>query len=478
MMSSNIKGEHKGHAVLIPYPAQGHITPLLKFAKLLHSSGFQITFVNTEYNHRRLLKSRGYSSLHLLEDFIFEKFPDGLTPSDEDTTQDIPSLCASLAVNCSSPFKDLIRRLSSPVTVIVSDVYMGFTSEAAEQFKIPLALFWTASACGFMGYWHYRDLIERGLIPLKDESDLTNGYLETKLDWMVGVKNMRLKDLPTFIRTTDINDIVLNYVLRDLERIPKASAFIINTVKDIDLQILQTMSSILTMPVYPIGPLSLLTRKLPESPLSSIGSNLWKEDMSCLEWLEGKEASSVVYVNFGSITVMTNKQMVEFAWGLANSGHDFLWVIRPDLVRGDNAVLPQEFLTKTQGRRKLTSWCPQEEVLMHEAIGGFLTHGGWNSILESICGGVPMLCWPFFAEQQTNCRHVSCEWGIGMEIDEHVERDDVERLIRELMSGEKGKEMKCKVVKLKEFAWRACEDGGSSLLEMESLVNDLIKLNN
>ena len=164
---SSIRGEHKGHAVLTPYPAQGHITPMLKFAKLLHSSGFQITFVNTEYNHRRLLESRGYSSLHLLEDFIFEKIPDGLPPSDEDTTQDIPSLCESIAVNCSSPFKDLIRSLSSPVTVIVSDVFMGFTSEAAEQFKIPLALFWTASACGFMGYWHYRDLIQRGLVPLK-----------------------------------------------------------------------------------------------------------------------------------------------------------------------------------------------------------------------------------------------------------------------------------------------------------------------
>ncbi|KAH7652798.1 UDP-glucuronosyl/UDP-glucosyltransferase protein, partial [Dioscorea alata] len=470
----SIRGEYKGHAVVIPFPMQGVITPMLKFAKMLYCNGFQITFVNTEYNHRRLLKSRGCSSLNLLEDFTFEKIPDGLAPSDEDITQDLPSLCESLEVNCSSPLKDLIRRLSSPVTVIVSEVFMGFTSEVAEEFKIPLALFWTSSACGFMGYWHYRDLIERGLIPFKDESDLTNGYLETKLDWMVGVKNMRLKDLPTVMRTTDINDIVLNYILRDLERIPKASAFIINTVKDIDLQILQTMSSILTMPVYPIGPLSLLTRKLPESPLSSIGSNLWKEDMSCLEWLEGKEASSVVYVNFGSITVMTSQQMVEFAWGLANSGHDFLWVIRPDLVRGDNAMLPQEFLTKTEGKRMLTSWCPQEEVLMHEAIGGFLTHGGWNSTLESICGGVPMLCWPFFVEQQTNCRHMSCEWGIGMEIDEHVERGDVERLIRELMGGEKGKEMKKKVVKLKEFAWRACEVEGSSLLEMESLVSDLI----
>ncbi|KAM0936935.1 putative cyanohydrin beta-glucosyltransferase [Dioscorea sansibarensis] len=67
---------------------------------------------------------------------------------------------------------------------------------------------------------------------------------------------------------------------------------------------------------------------------------------------------------------------------------------------------------KTQGKRMLTSWCPQEEVVMHEAIGGFLSYGGWNSTLKSISGGVPMLCWPFFVEQQTNCRHMSCEWEI------------------------------------------------------------------
>lgn len=96
-----------------------------------------------------------------------QKIPDGLSSSNEDITQDLPSLCESLEVNCSSPLKDLIRRLSFSVTVIASEVFMGFTSEVAEEFKIPLALFWTSSSCGFMGYCHYRGLIERGLIPLK-----------------------------------------------------------------------------------------------------------------------------------------------------------------------------------------------------------------------------------------------------------------------------------------------------------------------
>ncbi|CAA6658837.1 unnamed protein product [Spirodela intermedia] len=150
-----------------------------------------------------------------------------------------------------------------------------------------------------------------------------------------------------------------------------------------------------------------------------MGSNLWKEDTSCLE----------------CITVMTNEQLVEFAWGLADSNQDFLWIIRPDLVKGESAVLPEEFLREVEGRGLLASWCPQEKVLGHPAVVGFLTHSGWNSTLESISGGVPMMCWAFFAEQQTKCRYSCAEWGIGMEIESDVRREEVRSLIAELMEG-------------------------------------------
>lgn len=108
---------------------------------------------------------------------------------------------------------------------------------------------------------------------------------------------------------------------------------------------------------------------------------------------------------------MTPQQMVEFAWGLANSEKTFLWIIRPDL-----SVLPAEFVEATKERGLLASWCQQEEVLKHPAIGGFLTHSGWNSTIESVCSGVPMVCWPFFAEQQTNCRYVWSEWELGWKL--------------------------------------------------------------
>ena len=164
-------GEVKPHAICIPYPAQGHINPMLKLAKVLHSNGFHITFVNTEYNHRRLLRAQGLLSLSGVNDFGFETIPDGLAESDEDTTQHVPSLCYSTMTNCLGPFRRLLGKLSDPpVTCVVADGIMTFAVEAASEFHIPGVLFWTTSACGLMAFLHYQNLIDRGLVPLKGNS--------------------------------------------------------------------------------------------------------------------------------------------------------------------------------------------------------------------------------------------------------------------------------------------------------------------
>ncbi|XP_026442023.1 7-deoxyloganetin glucosyltransferase-like isoform X1 [Papaver somniferum] len=228
-------------------------------------------------------------------------------------------------------------------------------------------------------------------------------------------------------------------------------------------------------PIYTLGALHLLTNKIQQTDeIKLIGSNLWKEEPECLEWLDTKERNSVVYVNFGSITVMTKQQLVEFAWGLANSKQTFLWVIRPDLVQGNSEILPIEFVEETKERSLFPSWCPQEKVLNHPAIGGFLTHNGWNSTLKSICGGVPMICWPFFAEQQTNCRYACTHWGIGIEIDNNVKRDEVEELVRKLMEGEKRKEMKKKVMEWKKKCEEAVAPGGSSYANLNQMIGKIL----
>ncbi|XP_066349108.1 (R)-mandelonitrile beta-glucosyltransferase-like [Miscanthus floridulus] len=311
------------------------------------------------------------------------------------------------------------------------------------------------------------------------QEQLTNGFLDTPVECALpGMsKHMRLKDFPSLIRSTDPDEFMVHYAIRVTGQIAGADAVVLNTFDELEQDALNAMRAVIPPPasINTIGPLALLAEQIVPrgGQLDSLGSNLWKEDVSCFRWLDGRKPRSVVFVNYGSVTVMTNAELVEFAWGLANSGHDFLWIIRPDLVSGDAAVLPPEFQEAIKGRGLLASWCPQDAVLRHEAVGVFLTHSGWNSTLESLCTGVPMLCWPFFAEQQTNCRYKCTEWGVRVEIGHDVRRE-AGVTIREAMGGEKGKEMRRRAVEWRETAVRATQPGGRSYANLEKLVTDVL----
>ncbi|KAI4296377.1 hypothetical protein L6164_036340 [Bauhinia variegata] len=472
---------HKPHAVLTPLPFQGHLNSMLKLAKLLHYRGFHITYVNTEHNHKRLLKSRGENALHGFPDFRFETIPDGLPPTDVDATQDIPSLCDSTQKNCLQPFRDLLARLNDsasngfipPVSCLISDAVMTFTIKAAQEFGVPNVLYYPASTYSYLALANFGSLVDKGIIPFKDESYLTNGFLDTGVDWIPGMKNIRLKDLPLFTKTMDPNDLMVDFLINEMDNAREASAIIFNTFDSLEGDAVNALSFMFP-PLYTIGPLPLVLNEIPQNHLESIGSNLWKEENECLEWLESKEPRSVLYVNYGSSTVMSAEQFHEFAWGLAKSNKPFLWIIRPDLVNGGSVILSSEFVNETKERSIITSWCPQEKVLNHPSIGGFLTHCGWNSMTESICGGVPMVCWPFFADQHINCRYACAEWGIGMEIDKNVKREEVEKLVNELIMGEKGKKMHQKMMEWKSKAEEATSPGGSSYMNLEKLTTEVL----
>ncbi|KAI3686080.1 hypothetical protein L1987_79750 [Smallanthus sonchifolius] len=468
--------EKKPHALCIPIPVQGHINPMIKLAKILHSKGFLITFVNTEFNHQRLVRSRGSEAVRGLSSFRFETIPDGLPPQQNpDATQEASILARAIEENFLGPFKTLITKVSasySPVTCIVSDMLMGFTHAAATEFGIPEFLLWTAGAGSLLCFDQYPYLLEKGLMPLKDSSYLVNGYLDTVLDCIPTMHGIRLKDIPPWIRYINPGDeYMVKYFCLQLERAKSASAIFFNTFDELDCEVLNTLS-LKFPPCYGIGPLHLLENKIVDETLASIKSNLWKEDPECLKWLDSKEPSSVIYVNFGSITVMTSQQLIEFGWGLAKSNCSFLWIIRSDLVIGESAILPHELLAEISGRGLLADWCPQQEVLSHVSIRGFLTHSGWNSTIESISCGVPMICWPFFADQQPNCWLCCHKWGVSMEIDNNVKSDEVQKLVIELMKGEKGNSIRKKTVELKNKAKESCVfPSGSSMANLEKIIH-------
>ena len=191
--------------------------------------------------------------------------------------------------------------------------------------------------------------------------------------------------------------------------------------------------------VYTIGPLNALVKtKIGDDIISqclSSSSNLLEPNDNCLTWLDSKPLRSVVYVSFGSIARVTRSQLLEFWYGLVNSGASFLWVIRRDMIKGvkKDDMIPMKLEEATKERRFVVDWAPQEDVLAHSAVGGFFTHSGWNSVLESIDAGVPMICWPLFGDHQLNSRWVSEGWKIGLDMKDTCDRSTIEIIIKTLM---------------------------------------------
>ncbi|KAL7618471.1 hypothetical protein Lser_V15G03145 [Lactuca serriola] len=468
-----VNSESKPHVVFVPCPAQSHIKCMLKLARLLHLKGIHITFVNTEINHNNLLKSGGPHSLDDEPGFQFKTIPDGIP---DDLRGDKLELSKSILTNFLGYFLDLVARLEIPVTCIIGDGMTPFTVDAAETLKVPTMQFWTFSASAFWGYYQAPNLIEKKLIPLKDESYLTNGYLDTIIDWIPGFEAIRLKDLPGYVRTTDPNDVDYNFVIECAKATRKISNIIIHTFEDLESTVIKALNPIFPH-IYTIGPLELLLKHIQNEQetkkLDNKSYSLWKEEPECLNWLQSKEPNSVIYVNFGSLAVMSSQQLLEFGWGIANSNHYFLWIIRPNLVVGESIVFPQELKEIINKKGFIASWCPQEEVLNHPSVGGFLTHCGWGSTIESLTAGVPMLCWPFLWDQPTICRQICKEWKVGMEIGETVKRDEVEKLTKELIGGEMGKQMRIKAMEWKKNIEIATSSNGSSFLNVEKLANDI-----
>ncbi|KAI8013884.1 UDP-glycosyltransferase 74E2 [Camellia lanceoleosa] len=196
---------------------------------------------------------------------------------------------------------------------------------------------------------------------------------------------------------------------------------------------------------------------------------------ACMKWLDQRSNGSVVYVSFGSLAQLGVDQMEEIAWGLKNSNYYFLWVVRAT----EQPKLPKNFMAETVKNGLVVSWCPQLDVLAHRAIGCFVTHSGWNSTLEALSLGVPMVAMPQCTDQTTNAKYVMDVWGMGVraQCDERgmVRREEVEGCIREVMEGERGNENRRNAMKWGELAIEAVDEGGSSDKNIDEFVAKLVK---
>ncbi|XP_037437801.1 7-deoxyloganetin glucosyltransferase-like [Triticum dicoccoides] len=475
------------HALVVPHPSSGNINPALQLAKLLHHHGVYITFVNTEHNHRVMEGTEGAAAVRGHEGFRFEAIPDGLVEADRDAEDYDLRLSASTSQRSAEPLKELLLRLNGtpgvpPVTCVLPTSLMSFALDMARELGVPSMVLWAYSAASLMTQMRLRELNERGYVPLKDESCLTNGHLSrTVIDWISGLPPISLGDTSSFVRTTDPDDFGLHFNIVEANGCTKAGTLILNTFDDLEADFLAALRAEYPR-IYTVGPLGpLLNHHLRPRDDDAFGSasglSLWKQDSECLAWLDTQQPGSIVYANFGSLTVLSPDQLAEFAWGLAASGHPFLWSIRDNLVPGAGAgmsSLPPEFVAATAGQCCLTAWCPQDQVLGHPGVGCFLTHNGWNSTCESVAAGVPMVCWPGFADQYTNCKYACEVWEVGVRLDDEVRREQVASHVRHVM---KAKDMRESAAGWKVKVEEAVVPGGVSWENLRTTVRELGSVN-
>ncbi|KAK6147046.1 hypothetical protein DH2020_017958 [Rehmannia glutinosa] len=255
------------------------------------------------------------------------------------------------------------------------------------------------------------------------------------------------------------------------EGIKKADFILHNTVDELESDIISALNKY--QPNYAIGPINFSKNLATYTISKSLRS-----ESDCTQWLESKSPGSVLYVSFGSF-VHTSKQIIEeIAYGLLLSEVNFIWVIRDGILgSGDTNVLPIGFEDEIKDKGLIVPWCDQIMVLSDPTVGGFLTHNGWNSTVESMWCGVPMICYPIAYDQITNAKLVVDDWKIGIRLCDRgmsVDRKVVAEKIKSFMSGGSiSKSLRVEADSVKATMRDALESDGSSERNFDQFIKDL-----
>ncbi|XP_074264519.1 7-deoxyloganetic acid glucosyltransferase-like [Silene latifolia] len=456
------------HILLLPLPLQGPVNCFLKLAHLLSTADddFHITVVNAAFIRLRLpdLPSR-------FPKVSFVEISDGIAGDHPRP----PSEFSDMVRNFETGFISRLLELM-PATCLIADGVFPLAGKKAMEMGIPVVYFSTLSpSCVWASCRLVPMLVDARLVPFK------NGDLDEAVTNIPGSEAaIRRRDLPGICRAQDMDEPYVQLILRECRELPIAQGHILNTYDKLEGTALLSELRSLFPNLYTIGPIhSLAKTRIPRDmtdPKMGQCSSFWHEDRSCLKWLDEQPSKSVLFVSFGSIISLTFDQLTEFWHGLINSGTRFLWVQRPDSsVRADDNVflskLPPEILKGRKERGRVVTWAPQEEVLAHRAVGGFLTHSGWNSTLESVVEGVPMICWPKGIDQLVISRFVEEDWKIGIDMKDKCDRVVIEGMVRDLM--ERKDEFFEKADVLAKLASEAVNEGGSSWCALNRLIEDI-----
>ncbi|MCD9640191.1 hypothetical protein HAX54_025336 [Datura stramonium] len=464
-----LKKHLQPHAVLIPLPLQGHITPFTHLAMKLASKGFTITFVDTESTHQQIataqsLKDGDNPFSHGQKcglDIRYAKISDGF-PLSFDRRANARQFMKGLTHVFQTHVDDFIENLvlskpNPPISCIIADSFHVWGSMIAKKYNLVNVSFWTEPATVLTVFYHMNLLKSNGHFGSHDKYEDTIRYIP-------GVQTIKPEDLPSYCQDDDPS--ACNYVFKCIKDAQKADFVIGNTVQELESSTISALQ--VQQPFYAIGPVfptSFTKRTISTSLLPA---------SDCTNWLNSKQDGTVLYISFGSLANLSKQDILEIAQGILISKVSFIWVLRHNILgSGERNILPLGFEEETTGRGLVVPWCSQLAVLSHPAVGGFLTHCGWNSILESMWCKVPMVCFPVLADQLTNRKLVVDDWRIGVNLCTRglIRRELVAENIGRIMS--RSDELKKNIEKTKIILQNALSDEGSSEKNLNQFIEDM-----
>ncbi|KAJ9683118.1 hypothetical protein PVL29_018916 [Vitis rotundifolia] len=423
----------------LPYPAQGHVFPLMELCLCLLKHGFTITFVNNEFIHERLMsecKEKG----DLGDQLRLVSLPDWLDPA-KDKNKPRKTTEASEQL--------MQQKLEEPIaetngggcieniTCVITDNHKGWALEVAAKMGIRRVAFCAIAATVFAWQITVPNLIGDGIIS-NDLSPKAPAMNTRNFAWArLGNLSMQKSAFQFFFSL-------------DSEATEVADLLICNSSYE-----LEPAAFDLAPGIIPVGP--LLSNWLG----NSVG-HLWKED------------STFMYAAFGSFTSFDQTRFQELVLGLELSNMPFLWVVRPNTVECKKEAYPPGFQDRGRTRGKIVHWAPQQKVLAHPSVACLLSHCGWNSAVEGVNSGLPFLCWPYFADQFLNESYICDEWKVGLRLSlmKAGSLRDMKLKLRwrQLVGDPRLRE---RALNLKEVALNSVREGGSSYNNLQHLAERL-----
>ncbi|KAF0920415.1 hypothetical protein E2562_034863 [Oryza meyeriana var. granulata] len=471
------------HFVLVPMMAQGHAIPMTDMARLLAEHGAQVSLVTTPVNATRMagfvagVEEAGLPVQLVELPFPAAEFglPDGCENVDmlqsKDLMRNFLEACGALR----EPLAARLRRQRPPASCIISDMMHWWIGDIARELGIPWLTF--NGSCTFASFARY--IICRGnlLDNVTDEEEIvTFSGFPTPLE----LPKAKCPGGTCIPGVEQIREKIYEEEMRSDGRI-------MNSFHELEALYIEFFERTIGKKIWTIGPMCLCHRD--SNAMAARGNKASMDEAKCLQWLDSKKPGSVIFVSFGSLASTTPEQLVELGMGLEASMKPFIWVIKA----GNKFPEVEEWLADGFEERVkdrgmiIRGWAPQMMILWHQAIGGFVTHCGWNSTIEGICAGVPMITWPHFAEQFVNEKLVVDHLKIGMEVgvkgvtqwgseqkEVKVTRNVVETAVSMLMNeGEAAQEMRMRAKDFGVKGRRALEEGGSSYNNIRLLIQEM-----